>query len=219
MTTGSGPALRLAALLDEPRERGHRFRADVVLDALGVAARGVGVDAEREQEGPDHLVAFAAGLGEGLAFRGQECAAVWLLHDKAGLHQALEHLGHGRLGDAQARGDVDLAGLAAVAHQVRDQFDVVLDQLEAMRLAHLAEAFGVQVGVDQRRRGWLGLGHAGSRPVARTRAAPEWAARHARLPQPGWRLLRKLARAITAHPPPGWRPPRGPRSRSPATRH
>src|SRR3546814_6657724 len=56
-------------------------------------------------------------------------------------------------------GDVDLAGLAAVADQVRDQFDVVLHQLHAMRLADLAEALGVQVGVDERRRGWLGFRH------------------------------------------------------------
>src|SRR5690606_27475525 len=108
--------------------------------------------------------------------------------------------------DAQAGGDVHLAGLAAVAHQVRDQLDVVLDQLEAMRLADLAEALGVQVGVDQRRRGRLGLGHAGSRPVARTPAAPGWAAGNARLPQPGWRLLRNIAEAITTHPSPR-RPP------------
>src|SRR3546814_10439885 len=72
------------------------------------------------------------------------------------------------MGDAQAGGDADLAGLDAVADQVRDQFDVVLHQLHAMRLADLAEALGVQVGVDERRRGWLGFRHAGSRPVART---------------------------------------------------
>src|SRR5690606_26375394 len=137
---------------------------------------------------------------------GEEGATIRLLHHVAGLHQALEHLGHRRLGDAQARGDVDLAGLAAVADQVRDQFDVVLDQFEAVRLAHLAEAFGVQVGVDQRRRGWLGLRHAGSRPVARAPAAPGWAAGNARLPQPRWRLLRNIAEAITTPPSPR-RPP------------
>src|SRR3546814_4628644 len=92
MTIKSGlPTPSLAPLLDEPGERRDGFRADMVLDALGVAARGVGVDAERQEEGFDHLVAFAAGLGEGLAFRGEERAAVRLLHHKAGLHQALEH--------------------------------------------------------------------------------------------------------------------------------
>src|SRR3546814_2672923 len=89
MTIKSGlPTPSLATLLDEPGERRDGIRADMVLDALGVAARGVGVDAQRQEEGIDHLVAFAAGLGEGLAFRGEERAAVRLLHHKAGLHQA-----------------------------------------------------------------------------------------------------------------------------------
>src|SRR3546814_12691360 len=73
---GGLPTPSLAPLRDEPGERRDGFRADMVLDALGVAARGVGVDAQRQQEGFDHLVAFAAGLGEGLAFRGEERAAV-----------------------------------------------------------------------------------------------------------------------------------------------
>src|SRR3546814_14091843 len=93
---GGLPTPSLAPLLDEPGERRDGFRADMVLDALGVAARGVGVDAQRPEEGFDHLVAFAAGLGEGLAFRGEARAALRVLQPQPGLHPALENIGHGR---------------------------------------------------------------------------------------------------------------------------
>jgi hypothetical protein len=38
---------------------------------------------------------------------------------------------------------------AAVADQVGDQLDVILDQLEPARLAHLPEAGGMRLGIDQ----------------------------------------------------------------------
>jgi hypothetical protein len=48
-----------------------------------------------------------------------------------------------------AGGDVDLAGLAAVGQQVRDQLDIVLHQLHPVRLAHLPEALDLALGLDQ----------------------------------------------------------------------
>ncbi|KAG1401467.1 hypothetical protein G6F59_013036 [Rhizopus arrhizus] len=155
------PALGLA---HERLEQRQRLFADMVLDALGITARGIRVHAQRQQETLHGLMALAAGLRQRLAFRGQEHATVRPLHHPAVTGQAPQHLRHRRLGHAQARGDVDLAGLAAVGQQVRDQLDIVLHQLHPVRLAHLPEALDLALGLDQggalQRCRIVGLAHA-----------------------------------------------------------
>lgn len=136
----------------------------MVLDALGIASRGIRVHAQRQQETLHGLMTLAAGMGQRLAFRGQEHAAVRPLHHPAIAGQTPQHLRHGGLGHTQAGGNVDLAGLATVGQQVRDQLDIVLHQLHPVRLAHLPEALDLALGLDQggafQRCRIVGLAHA-----------------------------------------------------------
>jgi hypothetical protein len=130
-------------------EQRQRLFADVVLDALGITSRGIRVHAQRQQEALHGLVALAAGMGQRLALRGQEHAAVRALHHPAIAGQPAQHLRHGRLGHTEAGGDVDLAGLAAVGQQVGDQLDIILHQLHPVCFAHLPEALDLALGLDQ----------------------------------------------------------------------
>jgi len=109
----------------------------VVLDALGITSRGIRVHAQRQQEALHGLVALAAGMGQRLALRGQEHAAVRALHHPAIAGQPAQHLRHGRLGHTEAGGDVDLA------------LDIILHQLHPVCFAHLPEALDLALGLDQ----------------------------------------------------------------------
>jgi hypothetical protein len=173
--TVTAPALGLA---HERFEQRQRLLAHMVLDALGIAPRGIRVHAQRQQETLHGLVALAAGMGQRLAFRGQEHATVRPLHHPAITGQAPQHLRHGGLGHAQAGGDVDLAGLAAVGQQVRDQLDIVLHQLHPVRLAHLPEALDLALGLDQggafQRCRIVGLAHACACPSGVSGVEPEF---------------------------------------------
>ncbi len=122
----------------------------MVLDALGIDARCFGADAERAQKGFHRLVADAALLGNLAAGLGQEHAAIGFSGDQPLGAQPGQHLGHGRLGDAQPGRDIDLARLVAVLDQVGDQLDIVLDQRAAARFARLPEPFGMNIGVGKR---------------------------------------------------------------------
>ena len=75
-----------AVRLHEGLEHGQGFRADVVLDALGVAPGDRLGNAQGDEEGFHRLVAGAAGAGEGFAGVGEERAAVGLLQHLSLIH-------------------------------------------------------------------------------------------------------------------------------------
>ncbi len=123
----------------------------MVLDAFGIPPRRVLADAERQQEGFDELMAGAAAIREILAELGEKYPPDrQALCDQALIGEAFEHFGDCRLGDAEPCGDVDLAGFARIRDQIGDKLDIVLDELQAARLAHLPEAFHLGLGIDER---------------------------------------------------------------------
>ena len=121
------------------------------------------VFADVAQERLHHLVPAAAGIRELPPGLGQEHAAVGALRDEPIARQALQHLGDGRLRHAEARRNVHLPRLAAIADQIVDQLDVILDQLGAPGLAGLAKALHVALGIDQDGLGRALLGRLPSR--------------------------------------------------------
>lgn len=116
---------------------------------LGVDASGFGRNADRAQEGFDDLMPLAAEVGKPSSGVGKKDAAITALLNISLGDQPFQHLGDGGLGNAEALGNVDLTGLAAVHEQVRDKFDVVLDELGAAVVPGLPKAFNLCVGVDQ----------------------------------------------------------------------
>ena len=70
----------------------------------------------------------------------EEHATITLLHDQAGGDQTPKRLSHSRLCDPEARRNVHLAGFAPVRNQVRDQFDIVLQQRVPTRIPVQPEA-------------------------------------------------------------------------------
>lgn len=89
---------------------------------------------------PAFLSQFFSGLG-------QENSAIGLAGNQTALGQPGQHLGHGRLGDAEPLGDIDLTGLLTFGDQICDQFDIILHQRAALRLARLPKAFRMGVGI------------------------------------------------------------------------
>ncbi len=65
--------------------------------------------------------------------RGEERPAIRLLRDEPVLGEPLQHLGDGRLRNAEPGRDVDLPRLAAVLDEVGDQLDIILGDLGAPR--------------------------------------------------------------------------------------
>lgn len=127
------------------------LRARMMLHSLGVDASGFGRNADRAQEGFDDLVPLATKVGKPSSGVGKKDAAITALLNISLGYQPFQHLGDGGLSNAQALGNIDLTGLAAILEQVSDKFDIVLDELRAAIVAGLPKAFDLCVGVDQAR--------------------------------------------------------------------
>ena len=149
---GLSRASAFALPRDEIREGAQSLCAHMVLDAFRVSPGGVAIDPERSQESLDQLVSRAAALGEIAAELGEEDAAIRPLRNKALLDETLEHFGDGRLRDTEPRRDIDLARFPAIADQIGDELDIVLDELDAPCFPGLAEAFDLRARVDERRK-------------------------------------------------------------------
>lgn len=120
-----------------------------MLDALGVDSRGLFADAEHFQKILDSLMPLPAFLGQFLTGFGQEDSAIGFAGNQPTFGQSGQHFGHGRLGDAEPLGDIHLPGFLTFSDQIGDQFDIVLHQRAALRLARLPEPFGMGVGIRQ----------------------------------------------------------------------
>ncbi len=117
-----------------------------MLDPLGVALGGFGVEAQAQQESQHDLVPPTAFPGQRAALVGEEHGPIPRPGDQALPGQTVERLGHRRDPDAKPRGDIHRPRLAVVVDQFGDQFDIVLGQLAAARRAHALERLGPQVG-------------------------------------------------------------------------
>ncbi|MEY9166380.1 hypothetical protein ABIE78_004499 [Sinorhizobium fredii] len=82
---------------------------------------------------------------------GEKDAAIAALLDVALGDQPFQHLGDGRLGHAEALGNIHLTGLPAIFEKVGDKFDIVFDELGAAIVPCLPEAFDPRLGIDQAR--------------------------------------------------------------------
>ena len=100
-----------------------------MLDPLGVALGGFGVEAQAQQEPQHDLVPPTALPGQRAALVGEEHGPIPRPGDQALPGQTVERLGHRRDPDAKPRGDIHRPRLAVVVDQFGDQFDIVLGQL------------------------------------------------------------------------------------------
>jgi hypothetical protein len=102
-------------LFEEALERLQRFRAHVMLDALRIKPGCFGTDTQSAKEGLDDLMSGPAAGGELLAGLGKEYAAIGALQDEPVCSKPLQHFCYCRLGDAETRCDVNLAGFAGIS--------------------------------------------------------------------------------------------------------
>ena len=96
------------------------------------------------------LMASPAFVRDLASDRRQENSAIGLAGDETFRGQSGEHLGDGRLRNAQSGGDIDLACFVAVLDQIRDEFDIVLDERAAPRLSGVPETLGMSIGIRKR---------------------------------------------------------------------
>jgi hypothetical protein len=122
----------------------------MVLDTLSIVARSMGADAKREQQPLDDAMLFPRFHCDSLACPGQENAAVGAKRHEAIVRKALQHLGDRRLGDAKARCDIDLPGLATGGDQIRDELDIIGCERRAARRAGVAETQDVLLHLEER---------------------------------------------------------------------
>lgn len=123
----------------------------MMLHSFGVDASGFRRNADRAQEGFDDLMPLATKVGKPPAGVGKKDATIAALLNISLGDQPFQHLGDGGLGNAQALGNIDLTGLAAILEQVGDKFDIVLDEFCAAIVPGLPKAFDLCVGIDQAR--------------------------------------------------------------------
>ena len=121
-----------------------------MLDALSVDPRRLDADADRAEKRLDDLVPLAADARQYLPCVREKDTPVRALLDISFRNQAFEHLGDGRLRDAEALGNVHLPGLAPVSQQVGDEFDVVLHEFAAAVVPCLPETLRLGIGGDKR---------------------------------------------------------------------
>jgi hypothetical protein len=87
-------------------------RADVVFHALDVVMDDLVVEAEELEEIGEEVVAVGDVAGEGFAGGGEDEAAIFFVFEEAFRVEALDHVGDAGLGDFEAGGDIDDAGVA-----------------------------------------------------------------------------------------------------------
>ena len=126
------------------------FVADMVLDPFCVAACDFRVDADIDQEGFHDGVALAAFLSQFLTLLAEEDAAIGFAFNKAGLCEPVQHARDGRLCDAEIGGNIDLPCFAVGAHQIVDQFDIILKKLGTPGVACLLERCSAGSSLCQR---------------------------------------------------------------------
>jgi hypothetical protein len=131
-------------------ERFESFRADVMLDAFGIDPCCIGADTQTAQEGFDHLMPVPAPVCQLLAAVTQENASIWLLNGQAFANHPLQHLGDGRLRNAEARSNVHLTRFAASVDQVGDQLGIVLHERRSQHFSRAAKALRVLLSVGKR---------------------------------------------------------------------
>ena len=113
----------------------------------GVAQRGVqlrpdGREAQGRNRNRDRVI-IAAEVAKGKARRRNARGVLVDVIGQAGfadLGELAQHPRDRRLRDAEPRGDIDLTRLAALADQVADQLDIVLDKLAAARLLKVGKS-------------------------------------------------------------------------------
>ena len=111
-----------------------------MLNSFGVDLGGLPAYAKGKEEGLDGPMTKATFMSDFLPRVSEEHATITLLHDQAGGNQTPKRLSHSRLCDPEARRNVHLAGFAPVRNQVRDQFDIVLQQRVPTRIPVQPEA-------------------------------------------------------------------------------
>ena len=120
-----------------------------MLNAFRIDSSRFRADPECTKKGLDDLVTTAALLGQFLSGFGQEYATVWPLRDETLLRETFQHFCDRGLGDAETGRNIDLACLAAIIDQVRNQLHIVLHELEPASLSRLAEPLNVRFGIDE----------------------------------------------------------------------
>ena len=102
-------------------------RAEVVFHPLDVLVGHVFRDPQEVEKIGEELVFAGDVAGEFFAGGGEDEAAVFFVVEEALGIEALDHVGDAGLGDAEAAGDIDDAGVALGADELEDLFEVILD--------------------------------------------------------------------------------------------
>ena len=126
-----------------------------MLDAFCVGLGIFGGDADGREEFDHDAVPGVDSGRQGLAFGGQEDAAVGECGGEALAFEASDRLHGGGVGDAHSAGDVDGAGLAAGGEEVCNQLGIIFEECCGSGTPGLAEA--VCLGGFLRHRVWIGL--------------------------------------------------------------
>ncbi|MEY2598260.1 MAG: hypothetical protein RLZZ142_519 [Verrucomicrobiota bacterium] len=107
--------------------RSNRGRAEVVFHSFHVVVNGLLVEPKQLEERGEEPVAVGDAAREGFACRGEHESPIFFVLQKAFSIEALDHIGHARLGDGEARGNVDDARVAFGADEFENLLEVVLD--------------------------------------------------------------------------------------------
>lgn len=107
--------------------RSNRGRTEVVFHSFHVVVNGLLVEPKQLEERGEESVAVGDAAREGFSCRGEYEAPIFFVLQKAFSIKALDHVCHARLGDGEARGDVDYARVAFGADEFENLLEVVLD--------------------------------------------------------------------------------------------
>ena len=130
-------------------EGGQGLLAGMVLQPLGVLLGRLGIQADGDQEAHHQVMPRLCGGRHVLAGLGQEQPAIGLgFHQPVAL-QAADRVGHRRLGDPHAAGDIDRPRLPILAQEVGDQLDIILGGGGPVGLALAGEGGGLVLGRGQ----------------------------------------------------------------------
>ena len=124
----------------------QRRVADVMLDTLRIAFRGLFINSEAQEKRHNDPVAPSTGLRQLLPCTSEEYRAVRFPADQASSLEPRDVLGHRRRLHSKPLCDIDRSGLSASLDQFSDQFDVVLRHLALVRLTHGRKSFGLRLG-------------------------------------------------------------------------
>jgi len=102
-------------------------RADMVLHAFDIVKNHLLIQAEELEEIGKQMMAVGDVAGQGFARGGEDQAAVFLVFEEALGVEALDHIGDAGLGNTEAGGDIDHAGVALGIDEIEDALQVILD--------------------------------------------------------------------------------------------